>query len=263
MRFTHHAPGARLRTFIKTIWRATGTRAEFSAPEPIVPDGCVEIVFNLADPFTGEDGVVQPRVLLAGQMTRPVVALPTGHVDLLGVRFFTGRAGSVLRAPMWHLQDRLVDAAAVVPAVDRLGDALANLPEEARLAHLDRVFVARGGNRPLHDIDRAIGLIERTRGTIAIEPLARHVGISRRHLERRFNEEVGLGAKQLSRILRLQAALALLRREPHSTGALVAAQCGYTDQAHLIRECRSLAGHLPTRLAATAESLGPLLRSHT
>jgi transcriptional regulator GlxA family with amidase domain len=125
-----------------------------------------------------------------------------------------------------------------------------------------RIFATPGANRPLQDIDHAIALIERSRGTIAIEPLARHVGITRRHLERRFNEEVGLGPKQLSRILRLQAALAVLRRQPQCTGAQVAAQCGYTDQAHLIRECRSLAD-LPTRLAATTESLGPLLRSRT
>jgi hypothetical protein len=74
-----------------------------------VPDGCVEIVFNLGDPFiNAQTGDVQPRDLLAGQMTRPVVALPTGCVDLIGVRIRTSRAGAALRTPMWELQDQLI-----------------------------------------------------------------------------------------------------------------------------------------------------------
>ena len=79
--------------WVKSIWWAQGTRAEFAAPEPIVPDGCVEIILNLADPFADHRGL-QPLDLIAGQMTGPVTRSPTGEVDLIGVRF--GRAG---RAP--------------------------------------------------------------------------------------------------------------------------------------------------------------------
>ena len=113
MEFAYHQPPAPLAAYVKTIWTARGTQAEFDAPEPIVPDGCVEIIFNLADPF--KTGALQPLNLLAGQMTGPVVAVPTGDVDLIGVRFRPGRAGAALRTPMWELQDRLVDACGVLP----------------------------------------------------------------------------------------------------------------------------------------------------
>src|SRR5689334_21324901 len=98
MEFTLYRPPAPLADSVKAIWCARGTREDFASPEPIVPDGCVEIVFNLGDPFLdASTGEVQPRVLLAGQMTRPVIALPTGDVDLIGVRFHTARAGAALR----------------------------------------------------------------------------------------------------------------------------------------------------------------------
>lgn len=92
MEFAYHEPPAELASSIKTIWSARGSKAEFDTPEPIVPDGCVEIVLNLGDRFiNGETGEFQPRDLIAGQMMRPVVALPTGDVDLIGVRFRSSR----------------------------------------------------------------------------------------------------------------------------------------------------------------------------
>src|SRR5688500_16091128 len=106
MEFAYHAPPGALAGAIKTIWTARGSKEEFDSPEPIVPDGCVEIIFNLADPFT--NGGRQPLDLFAGQMTRAVVAVPTGAVDLIGVRFRPGRAGAALRTPMWRLQDQLI-----------------------------------------------------------------------------------------------------------------------------------------------------------
>jgi AraC-like DNA-binding protein len=264
MRFSQHSPGPRLTGVVKTIWRASGTRAEFSAPEPILPDGCVEIIFNLGDRFvSAASATPQPRVLLAGQMTTAVVALPTGEVDLLGVRFFTARAGRALRVPMRELQDSLLDASAVVPRIDRLADDLVNLPDGLRLTHLDAhlplPFLNSDG-RSDSAIDHALACISAHRGNIPINRVARAVGISRRHLERRFNDEVGLGAKQIARIMRVHAALELMARQPRLSGAAISSHCGYSDQAHLIRECKALTGRTPARLTTSARSLAGLLR---
>jgi hypothetical protein len=83
MHFAYHEPPGQLAAYVKTIWTASGSREEFDTPEPIVPDGCIEVIFNLGDQFINRDsGELQPRALLAGQMTRPVTAAPTGNVDL-------------------------------------------------------------------------------------------------------------------------------------------------------------------------------------
>jgi AraC-like DNA-binding protein len=258
--FTQHAPGGRLTTSVKAIWRARGTQSEFSAPEPIVPDGCVEIVLNLGDRFRDEAGELQPRALLAGQMTRPVVARPTGRVDLIGIRFFPGRAGSALRTPMWQLQDCLLDAAAIVPGLDRVVDDLADMPDARRLEHLDHALVVPARDCRSHDVDHAIELIDRAEGNITVEAVARSVGITRRHLERRFKDEVGLGVKQMARITRVHAALRLIEGNPEMSGAEVSAHCGYSDQAHLIRECKGLTGRTPARLMTSERSLAGLMR---
>jgi AraC-like DNA-binding protein len=264
MHFSIDDPPPQLAGSVTAIWFAHGTKQEFDAPEPIVPDGCVEIVFNLGARFINADtGGLQPRDLLAGQMTRPVIALPTGNVDLIGVRFRTGRAGAAMRIPMWELQDRLIAASDVVRGLDRLADDLRNLPRAARLEHLADALAAGLHVIDLDSmraVDRALEMIAASRGSVAIETVARRVGITRRHLERQFREYVGLGAKQVSRIARIHSVLDLIQQQPSLSGAEVAAACGYSDQAHLIRECQELAGQTPRQLKTTDRSLAAMMR---
>jgi AraC-like DNA-binding protein len=265
MEFTLHDPPPQLADSVKAIWCARGTKEEFDAPEPIVPDGCVEIVFNLGDRFiNAETGEVQPRDLLAGQMTRPVVALPTGDVDLIGVRFKSGRAGAALRIPMSQLQDQLIAASDVLIQAARTADDLGNLPSEQRIHHLTAALennLVAVDNYSMRHVDEALEMIDAMRGSIAIETIATRIGISRRHLERQFRDHVGLGVKHIARIARIHSALDLLQRESALSGAEIAAACGYSDQAHLIRECQQLSGQTPQRLKTTERSLAGLMRA--
>lgn len=84
-----------------------------------------------------------------------------------------------------------------------------------------------------------------TDGAIPVHRLAEHVGWSRRHLGERFREAVGVTPKTLGRILRFENSRAVMvgRRFPRLSD--VAAECGYTDQSHLTREWRDLAGLTP------------------
>nr|WP_253189405.1 hypothetical protein [Stenotrophomonas sp. MB339] len=60
---------------------------------------------------------------------------------------------------------------------------------------------------------------------------------------RRFSQSrFASGAQTLERILRLQRFLRLSRALPLHSLAMLAADAGYADQAHLSREARELAG---------------------
>jgi AraC-like DNA-binding protein len=262
MHFSFDQPPAALAYWVKSIWCARGTRQEFAAPEPIVPDGCVEIIFNLADPFTDGRGL-QPLDLLAGQMTGPVTAVATGDVDLIGVRFWPGRGGAALRLPMWELRDQLIAASNLVTGAGAIANVLRDLPAEQRLEWLSTALVRQFGARERPDtsvVDHGLTLIASHRGNISIDHVARAVGITPRHLERKFRNEVGLGAKQIARIARIEHVLRLMAAEPVLSGAEIAARCGYSDQAHLIRECKALTGQTPARLMTSERSLAGLMR---
>jgi AraC-like DNA-binding protein len=262
MHFSFHQPPAALAYWVKSIWCARGTREEFARAEPIVPDGCVEIIFNLADPFSDARGL-QPLDLIAGQMTGPVTAVATGDVDLIGVRFWPGRGGAALRTPMWELRDRLIAASNIVAGAGELAGVLRDLPADQRLEWLSTALARQFGARERPDtsiVDHALTLIASHRGNVAIDQLARAVGITARHLERKFRNEVGLGAKQIARIARIGHVLRLMAADAALGGAEIAAHCGYSDQAHLIRECKSLTGRTCARLETSSSSLSRLMR---
>ena len=65
------------------------------------------------------------------------------------------------------------------------------------------------------------------------------------HLTDRFTTEYGVGPKALARVLRFERARWMLVQPTHPSLAMVAATCGYADQAHMTREWRALAGSSP------------------
>jgi AraC-like DNA-binding protein len=71
------------------------------------------------------------------------------------------------------------------------------------------------------------------------------VGMSTKRLVALFRAEVGLSPKAYARIRRFQAALRLLGTG--TSGARVAAEVRYFDQAHFVREFRSFTGMTPTQ----------------
>jgi AraC-like DNA-binding protein len=80
----------------------------------------------------------------------------------------------------------------------------------------------------------------------AVAPLADQLGVSERQLRRRVAAAVGYGPKLLTRVLRLQRALAHARAGDELARA--ALEAGYADQAHFSSDCRALAGASPGTL---------------
>jgi AraC-like DNA-binding protein len=86
-----------------------------------------------------------------------------------------------------------------------------------------------------------------TAGLISVSSLAKRVNLSNRQLERRFLDTVGMTPKRFCRIRRFQRVLQAME-EPCANWADAAVECGYYDQAHLIRDFRRLSGLTPACL---------------
>lgn len=87
--------------------------------------------------------------------------------------------------------------------------------------------------------------IETSGGRIPIGELSRELGWSHRHFVHCFRDTTGLAPKTAARLIRLARASRLLQESDGDDLCLVAAHCGYSDQAHLTREFRTLAGCTP------------------
>src|SRR5262245_60769920 len=92
MRYREIQPSSHLARYVKCYWTLEASSASPSdRPEPVIPDGRIELIFNLADPFCRyySDGNIetQPLGIVAGQMRNSAVIGPSGVVSLFGVRF--------------------------------------------------------------------------------------------------------------------------------------------------------------------------------
>jgi AraC-like DNA-binding protein len=248
------APPPALTPYVRCIWRMRGVPRRGAPPEPIIPDGCAELVLNLGDAFVRHslDGSHhQPLRLVAGQITRAVTVQPSGAIDLWGVRFHPWGAAPFLGFSGAELQDCLTSLDDVAAPLERelsmLGDAQAESTQLeticARLtSQLRSARVADSRLRPL------IAIIDSMREPFTVRGLARHAGLGVRRVQALFRDEVGLSPKQLHRIYRYQRALAIHRAEPCLTWSAIASRAGYHDQAHLNHDSRDIAGLTPAEL---------------
>jgi AraC-like DNA-binding protein len=256
-------PGPALRGRAR-FWRLTGSTS-IGEPrfEPVLPDGCVELIVHLGDPFVIErEGrrELQARALFAGPATAPVPLAPTGRIDVIGVRLEAGAAAALVDAPMAELTDRIPGLDEVARGLARgLGEELADLGRGERWNDVLERRLARALTppraRPAPALEHVIRRVRTSGGRAPVAALAREAGLSTRQLERHFHERVGLGPKTFARLVRFQRALGLLRR-PAASLAAIAARCGYFDQAHLVRDFRQFAGASPSRIRAAEHELG-------
>ncbi|MFD9976364.1 helix-turn-helix domain-containing protein [Streptomyces sp. NPDC059017] len=193
---------------------------------PVLPDGCMDLLWT------------EGRLLVAGPDTR---AQPSDglRAACTGVRFPPGAAPAFFGVAAHELRDLRVDLTDVWPArqVHPLADRVTDAPD--RPAALEAVALRHAADSPSPDpLLRAVAEGLDAGATVAATAAA--VGLGARQLHRRSLDAFGYGPKTLARVLRLQRALALVRHGVSYAEAAVVAGC--SDQAHLAREMRALAG---------------------
>jgi transcriptional regulator GlxA family with amidase domain len=99
--------------------------------------------------------------------------------------------------------------------------------------------------------------MSREHGAVRIEELAYSSGLSLRHYERRFAEEIGFTPKLFARITRFQTAIDQKRLAPSQSWLTVAHRLGYFDQMHMIRDFQNLGGNLPSEIFEQIGDLQP------
>lgn len=247
MTYREFPPLGDLARIIECVWfLAPGTDRDEPSADRIFPDGATDIV------------VAESKAAVHGPA--PSFRLLSLKAPMAGLRIRRGAARAVLGVGRSELAAGPVPLEALWGNRGReLGDDLAEFcAPEARVIPLARLIKER--LVPVAALDGAvqatIDRMDRTPSS-AIRDLARHAGLSERHLRRRFRDHVGLGIKHYARIMRFQRLLDATRLCKHRFGAVspgwagAAVDHGFADQAHLIREVKAFAGLTPAELLRT------------
>ncbi len=169
------------------------------------------------------------------------------------MKFRPGGFQPFLGLPVSILTDRVRSLDEVFgPAGARLeseAGACPGVPE--RIALIERFVLERlpAADPLVEVVDGVVQLIAGDRSLTRVEAVAARTGLSARTLQRLFDRYVGAGPKWVVQRYRLQEAAERLARE--GTGALsrLSYELGYADQAHFIRDFRTIVGATPVEYA--------------
>ncbi|KMQ65143.1 AraC family transcriptional regulator [Chryseobacterium angstadtii] len=252
MNYQTFEPDPELASLIKCYWILENPKENIPQQQTIVPDGCMEMIFHYGDLYkqymSDDQAVVQPRSCVFGQLTQPLVIEPTGITGIFSVRFQYEGFVPFATIPIKEMDDKAV-------SLDQLfgedGIQLEKEVLECRTAEEKIKTVEDFLRKKLDDkaIDRVvqstIDTILTAGGQIPINELSRQTNINRRQLERKFSSAVGLSPKQLSKTIRLQAALKLLLNNEFTSFTDLAHETAYYDQAHFIKDFKDFTGLTP------------------
>lgn len=244
-------PPPRLAPYVRCLWHLKGPAVVSPEPQPIVPDGCVELVLNRADPFlrVRREASLQPRAMVVGQLSGPVVVMPTGAVDVWGIRLNPWGAAAFLQIPVIELHESTVRLEDIDDDFARLASIVDFAGHDGRVAPM-LLEALEGRARKCRAVDEsvraAVELITRDATLPSISTVGARLGRSIRWVQRTFRETIGLGPKMILRISRVQRAMRAATARPRRSWSSIAADVGYFDQSHLVRDFRQLVGCTPS-----------------
>ncbi len=258
MHYQTYLPDDLLRSVVRCFWTLEGPAESLPERQRIVPDGCMELIIHYGDLYQQylPDGslITQPRGFVFGQITTPLEIAPTGASGIVAARFEPDGFSSFHTLKATQMENR------AVPLEELFGEegsllekrVLEATTSESRIGIIQRFLLERVRNQELINriASASVELLLQLRGQVNVEVLAEKQGISRRQLERRFAETIGLSPKQLSRMVRLQAAVKAMEQKSYNTLAALAVENGYFDQAHFIRNFKEFTGMNPGQFYA-------------
>jgi AraC-like DNA-binding protein len=252
-------PCEALAPWVSRVWAAEEQPAGLQRRwrERLVPSGGFHLVLRLDDSririFDGLDdrrGRTFSDVIGGARSTFHVRDAAAGARSL-GMLIRPGAAGVIMGVPAQHLAERHTSLEDVWgPAARALRQRLLETTGPARqLEVLEQMVAARLDVRfaPHAAVREALSRFGSDATGWEVGAVRRDTRLSHRRFVELFRRQVGLGPKQLCRVLRLGRAMQLAHgRASSSSWAEIASAARYFDQAHLALDFRAIAGVRPT-----------------
>lgn len=252
---TRHLPADDLSPWVERHWTV---RWDLRGRPPHVQETLPHPCVNLA--------ITAHGAALHGCAPRRAGVELRGEGRVFGTKFRPGAFFPFLQRPLAQLTGRSVPMRDVFgPAADELAAAVLACDDDAAQVDLVEAFLRARAPAPDPSVDRVVEVVQLAldRPAIArVEQLAELAQIPARTLQRLFRRYVGVGPKWVIRCFRLHEAAERLAAGRVLDGATLAAELGYFDQAHFIRDFKAFIGSAPSeyaaRCAAQAAAFAPV-----
>ncbi|MDQ2887462.1 MAG: AraC family transcriptional regulator [Chloroflexota bacterium] len=239
---TRLPPSQDLSCFVERYWIVSwDLRDQPPYVQETLPYPCVNLVIE------------KDRSMIYGVETGKFARLLEGHGRVFGVKFKPGAFYPFFKAPVVHITNACISFQAAL-GVD------SNALEEALLAHEDENAmkeVVEGfllARLPKHDahvmeINRIIDYIIAHQEITRVDDVVEQLALNKRTLQRLFNQYVGVGPKWVIKRYRLHEVAERLAAHEGGDCTKLAQDLGYFDQAHFIKDFKTVVGKTPSEYA--------------
>lgn len=249
-----------LRPFVAMLWAGEPARPESAEPcatpqtirEHVLPTGMMHVVFRLSQrpvrllEADGVPGETLSESVVGGVRSRYYLREASAPSPSVGVVLRPETARWLLGASAGELAERhtaLTDlwGSSALDVHERLQESCSAVE---RLSVLEAVLMARLPRvRIMHPAIAAA--MQAMNATQSVDEAVRRSGYSHRHFIALFREAAGLAPRTYARVRRFQRALKRARSGAADSLAGIAAEIGYSDQAHFNREFLAFSGVSP------------------
>ncbi|MFN8372489.1 MAG: helix-turn-helix domain-containing protein [Anaerolineae bacterium] len=239
-----YLPSPDLSFFVQRYWVV---RWDLRGDKPYVQENltypCVNLVFE-------QD---KTRIYGVESSRSSILLRDLGHV--LGIKFRPGAFYPFVKYPVSELTDRTLTLeevfgvnsqmleAAILPLAD--DKAMVNAAENFLREHLPPQ------DETVTEINRIVEMIITQRDIHKVDDLLPQLDMSKRTLQRLFKQYVGVPPKWVIQQYRLHEAVDQLADHDSPNGSRMAADLGYFDQAHFIKDFKRIVGKTPEQYART------------
>ena len=243
-------PQDNLRHIVRHFWYLTMPDLSDEAETyKILSDGSPGIIFQHTEGHSSVfdvEGNPLPVFFLYGQSTLPCINHIKGASFIFGINLQPAAFRELGRMNTSELTNCIVDAEYFFSGSFK--DELMNTSDAG---HIVRLFGEELVNhiskkyKPDVLIDESLNLIKKKLTEVNSDMLSSHLYISKRQLQRRFKEFVGVPPETYIRIIKFQKSICLLNHRNYTKLGDVGYRLNYADQSHFIRDFKMFSGYTP------------------
>lgn len=249
-RYREYLPSRSLESYVACYWTVDFHASDMNKMHRIIPDGCVDIIFDLRSPSFSKGGFV------VGVMTTfEAINLSTKY-SLFGIRFFSENVRQFLRYPVseligYHvfLEDIWGSEAESITEEVISASGISEMIGRVELKLLKFLLLHESKSDRL--LQTSMQYMYADQGMISIRSLAENLSYSERNIRRTFQKELGVSPKELLGIIRFQSLLRELYYGTQARLADIAVKYGYYDQPHFINNFKRYYGLSPHQVFKT------------
>ncbi|WP_019640737.1 helix-turn-helix domain-containing protein [Paenibacillus fonticola] len=237
---SRHAPSKDLQFFIQHYWLVDwDLRGQPSYSQEVLQHPGVNVVFQRGHSY------------IRGIESRRSVNVLQGEGQIVGILFRPGAFHCYFQAPVATLTDKVVNISDYFTLdVNTFEEELFSLNNKEEKIIIVEQLLRKSMPEPDKTVDLLNGVVDEivyNAGITKVEQLVDQFSITKRTLQRWFNQYIGVSPKWVIRRYRMHEAIELIERGVDLTQ--LAMDLGYFDQAHFSKDFKAAVGKSPKQYA--------------